>query len=262
MTVDPAILIRFDEPADAVLPSDEAGGLEDLNIEDGETTLPVVVEAFSGFGRAFVPGDLTGLRAVDKAAGSTLLNRNVTVQVLLSWDLDAQEIAGEPGAIITRGIDGTASERWAYGLELRVVNLDARAGELRWIWQTVAGAVATQIGGQFKAPTSGFLMLTATRRWITSTEVELCYYAGAQLLARLTSTDGDIGGGTTGTTSVGTRRTGATWGNYLAGVIDEIRVLEEAMVHEEIAATWERIAVLQPRAVQTQRANRICLRCW
>jgi hypothetical protein len=130
------------------------------------------------------------------------------------------------------------------------VNLAAGAGEIRWIWHDTAGVLKTQIGGHFYVGASGFVMLTATRRWVSSTSVVLRYYLGDVLLAEIASADGSIGGGTTGTTSIGTRWTGAAWANFLDGTIDELRVLDRELSAEEIAATWQRITVLQPQGYE------------
>lgn len=233
------VLLRFNEAADALRPSDTAGGLEDLGVETG-LALPAVVDAYAGYGRQFGSG--FGLIADDIDA-ATLLTRNVSVQVLVSWDAAAQLAAGTPGTVVCRGLDGSSAEYYAFGLELRAIT--ASIGELRWFWQDNAGTIYTQTGGHFQ-PTTDYLLLTATRRWQSSTEVVLRYYVNDRLVAEVISTDSAIGGGTTGTFAVGARKTSGTWGRWLEGVIDELMVTNYELSAEEIELTWARLSDHQP----------------
>lgn len=239
--------LRFDEPHTDVPPSDAAGSLVDLT--DGTGALPPVVEAFTGFGRDFL-GEEYSLEAKDAVAGSSLTTRDCTIDVLLAWDMAAQLDFAATGTIVTRGIDGSAAEYSAYALELRVVDLAQRIAELRFAWQTTAGVDKVQAGGHFIVPADGFLMLTATRRWISSTEVELQYYVGDRLIGDVLSSDGDIGGGTTGTLRVGH---GSPGGTYLLAVIDELRVRNYHVTQEEVEATWKRLSKFQPRGYKAVR---------
>lgn len=244
-------LLRFDEISNDLFPVDDAGNLADL-AKTG-AALPDLVDAAVGRGRAFTSADGDGLQAQDVVPGSTLITRDATVQVILSWDIDDAATYGAPQTIYARGKGTGAAEYVGTGLELRVVNATLRIGELRWIWQDLAGNLKTQIGGHFQVPVGGFLMLTATRRWVSSSRVVLRYFLGDALLAEIESTDGEIGGGTTGTTTIGTRYTGAAFGRFLDGVIDELRVLDEELTAEEIAMTFRRITVEQPRGYQLIR---------
>lgn len=245
------VLLRFNEPDDQVLPSDEMGALADLNVDAG-LALPPVTTTFTGFGREFSNG--FALDALDVVPGSSLATRDCTIQVILSWDLNAQSAYGQDGAIVYRGKGNAAAEYVCYGLELRVVNAALQIGELRWVWQDLAGNVKTQTGGQFiLPPPGGYMMLTATRRWVSSSDVEIRYYAGDQLIGEFLSADGDIGGGTTGTFCVGARYSAGVAAKFLCGTIDQLRVLSYELSGEEIAASWQRMAVLQPAGYRAIR---------
>jgi hypothetical protein len=245
------VLLRFREQDAEVLPSDEIGSLADLDVDAG-LTLPPVADSFTGKGRAFSNG--FALDAKDVVPGSSLATRDVTIQAIMSWDLDAQVAYGDTGTIVARGKGNAADEYAAYALELRVVNAALRVGELRLWWQDNAGAVHVQTGGQFIAPASGaFMLVTAVRRWISSAQVELRYYVGDKLLGDFVSADADVGGGTTGTFCVGTRYSAGVAGKFLCGVIDELRVLNYEITAEEIAATWDRMSRLQPRGYRAIR---------
>jgi len=244
-------LLRFRESDATVLPSDDVGALNDLGVDTG-LSLPPVVPAFTGFGRQFSNG--FAVDGQDVVPGATLATRDVTVRALVAWDLAGQAAYGQPGTLVARGKGGAPAEFVSYGLELRVVNAGAAIGELRMWWQDTAGNVKTQLGGQFIAPAPGaFLMLTAVRHWVSSSLVEVRYYVGDQQIGDLVSADGDIGGGTTGTFCVGTRYLGGAPGRFLVGVVDELQVLNYEVTAEETAATWDRMARLQPRGYRAIR---------
>ena len=244
-------LLRFRESDATVLPSDEVGALSDLGVDTG-LALPPVVPAFTGFGRQFSNG--FAVDGQDIVPGATLATRDVTVRALVAWDLAGQAAYGQPGTIVARGKGGAPAELVSYGLELRVVDAAAAVGELRLWWQDTAGNVKTQLGAQFVAPPPGaFVMLTAVRHWVSSSQVEVRYYVGDQLIGDLVSADGDIGGGTTGTFCVGTRYSAGTPGRFLVGVLDELQVLNYEVTGEETAATWDRMARLQPRGYRAIR---------
>jgi hypothetical protein len=246
------LLLRFDEPATEVLPSEANALLVDLK-NTASTTLPEVVTGAVGFAREFVAGDATGLLTTDVDSGSSLFARTLSVQMILRWDIDDQNAYANPGVVIARGIRGSAAERVAYGLELRVVNAAARIGEVRWFWENLAGTRYDAPGGQFKlGRASETMMLTAVRRWIASDEVVVRYFLGDRILNEAVTDEGEIGGGTTGTLTIGGRVTdGAdTWVDHLDGSIDELRVVGREIVAEEVAATWARISVIQPLGEQ------------
>lgn len=246
-------LWRFDEPASTTRPRDEVGNVADMGIEASIAALPDVVDGVTGRARAFLPSGLRGMRAQDIVPGSTLLTRDVSIQAIMSWSLSLQNAHGKPGTMYARGRTTTTPELISAGLELRVVNVAANIGELRWFWQDAAGFLRTQTGGQFIAQGAGYLLLTATRRWIDSTHVAIRYYIGDQLMADTISADGDIAGGTTGTTQIGARFVSAAFDRFLAGNIDELRVVDYELTAEEIAATYRRITYHQVRGYQLVR---------
>lgn len=243
------LLFRFDETVDLVRPADTMRNLDDLMIEAG-LVAPAIASAAIGRGRRFVAATGHGYRALDTVAGSTLLTRDCSVQAIVNWQLAAQNTAGNPGTLYARGKGTAAAEYMSAGIELRVVNAAVTVGEIRWQWQDTAGVLKTQTGGHFQPHASEYQLLTATRRWISATEVVLRYYLGDRLLSEVISVDGSIGGGTTGTTSIGARFTGGAWARFLDGTIDELRVVDYELSLEEIAATFQRITVQQPRGYQ------------
>lgn len=251
-TTTPATIIylSFDEP-DGVGLSDRIGTLKDLGTELG-LVVPPSVDAWSGHGRDFTPGAANGLITTDDLAGASLINRNVTIRALLSIDLSADNGAM---TVVCRGTDGSAAEYYAFGLELQEQAGNPGYLEARLFWQTAAGVLKTQLPGTFKhAGDNKEFMLTATRRWESSSKVVCRYYVNDQLIAEVTSADGDIGGGTTGSTSVGARKTAGAWGRYYSGVLDELEVTNYEMSAEEVAATWARLTVHQPEGVDRLRA--------
>lgn len=242
--------LRFDEPDTSVPPSDSAGSLADLaGVSNGDDPTASVKPALTGFGRRFSNGVLT---AQDVVPGASLTTRDATIQVLIATTFDETD----EGTIIARGDGSGPTEYVAYALELNA--LDANVTSVNWWWQDSAGNTKFQVGGAFLTPppagypdASNFMLLTATRRWVSATRVELAYYAGGELLAEVVSSDGDIGGGTTGTMSIGADLNGPT--AFLGAVIDELRVTNYVMSQEEIAATWDRIALHQPRGYRAMR---------
>lgn len=250
--VDPSaiFMIRFDELEDDDRPQDATRVCEDFDIlVDDTNTMPPVDDAVLGRGRRF-DGTATGVAAADIESGATLLTRDMSIQAVLSWDAIAQDSAGTPGTIIARGLGGSAPEYMAYGIQLDVDDVGSSRALFRWVWQDVSGAVQVQDGVLVNILPGQFTMLTATRRWISPTEVELRYYVGDQLLGIVTSAEGDIAGGTTGTMQLGYRRVTGTPNNFFAGILDEILVVDRELCLEEIEATWLRITKYQPLGVQ------------
>lgn len=242
------ILLRFDESA-KLQPSDALGNLDDLGTQTG-IVAPPRVSAWTGFGRQFSQASTHGLVAPDKSSNGTLLQRDVTIQALISLTLTG---ASGLQTIIARGLnDGTASERYAYGLELQEQSGFPGFVEVRWYWQDSSGTTKTQAPGVFKSPGDGVqFMLTATRRWESSTRVVVRYYVNDILIAELVSADGDISGGTTGHTTIGARKATGSYGRYLNGVIDELLVLDNELSIEEIRHTWKRLTDYQPGGFDT-----------
>lgn len=245
-------LWRFDEVEDDERSYDAQGNVAELDIADN-LTRPPVIDAVSGRGRRFLAASSRGLVAQDVVGGTTFAQRDLTVQAIVWWDLTAQNTYGSVGTIYARGKSHSTAERISAALELRVVDVATRLGEIRWRWQNAAGTQFAQPGGYFVASVADYQLLTATRRWVSSSEVVVRYYLGDQLLAEHTSVDGSIGGGTTGTTQIGARWTGAVYANFFDGVIDEMRVLDYELTAEEIESTWKRITVHQPRGYELFR---------
>lgn len=243
------IFLRLNETTDSVRPRDDAGGLLDLETGGafslGATNMPPIVDGAVGFARSFGGASSTqGVAARDVVPGSTLHNRDVSVQAILTWDI-ALASGANPGTIIARGTGASAAEYVAYGLEVRLVNAANLIGELRWLWMDTAGVLKTQIGAHFQAR-SGFMMITATRRWVSSSEVVLRYYLADELIGEVPSVDGSIGGGTTALTTLGMRYTGGAFSRWYGGKIDELRVVPRELTHEEVKATYRRITIQQP----------------
>ena len=252
---DALLLVRFDETDTTTRPKDETGVLGDLDIVGAAAglTMPQLVDGAVGRARRFVPANLTGLAAKDLVPGSTLITRDLSIQVIMSWNAAQQLAAGAPGTIIARGLSTGTVEFVAYGLQIAVVDAPSFTGQLQWFWQDIAGTLHVEAGAQF-VNNGNMTMLTATRRWISPTSVLLRYYIGDQLIGTVQSADGSIGGGTTGTTLIGVRTSAVPANiNFLAGNIDELLVLDRELCAEEIEATWLRITKYQPLGVQLFR---------
>ena len=244
-----AVLLRFDEVDDAIFVKDAAGSLQDLGVVDTAFNMPAVVDGATGRAREF--GEDNGLVAVDIEPGSSLITRDCTIQVILAWDIAGQDALNGTGAIVARGTGGSLSEYTAYGLRVDVVDAASFTGELRWFWQDVAGVDKLQSGAQFTITPDTFTMLTATRRWISPTEVLIRYFVGDIMIGEVTSADGSIGGATTGTFMVGAYPMASP--NFLVGRVDELLILDHEITLQEIEATWLRITVYQPRGYQLMR---------
>lgn len=239
------LLLRFDEDAATATPQDTAGNLADMGVVSG-ITMPPLTDGACGRARSFSSG--VGLVAADLASGSTLLTRDMTIQVILRWSSPGQVAYGTPGTIYRRGYGfaSSSSETVSAALLIDPAALPAGQGSLYWEWEDVAGVVRTQAGAAFAMPSSGLTMLTATRRWVSPTSVVLRYYVGDVLLGEVASSDGSIGGATIGTTQIGCAKSGGGFGRFLVGAIDELLVLDRELTREEIEATWLRITRYQP----------------
>lgn len=243
------MLIRFDETDDSSRPQDAARALTDFDVTatgmSGSRTMPLVVPAALGRGRLFDAVGNTGLVARDLDSGATLLTRDASIQVVLSWDAAGQLASGHPGAIVVRGLGSGSAEFVCYGLEIDVVDAPTFTGKLRWFWEDVGGGEHLAAGVNVVIPPGQFTLITATRRWVSPTQVELAYYIGDQLAGVETSASGSIGGGTTGAMQIGFRSQGSP-GSFFAGVIDELMIVGRELCAEEVEATWLRIVTYQP----------------
>jgi hypothetical protein len=242
------LLLPFDDLAEHLRPQDAMGNLEPLGTDTGIAMPALAADGLVGPGRDFTPASTHALYAGDASDGDTLTVRDATVQVLAS--LRASSAASWPRAIYVRGEDdGTAAQYHSLGLELAKLALPVSPIhlELRLFWQDSSGVMQTQVGGTFVAPADDdFVLLTATRRRVSSTEVVCRYYVNDERIAEVTSVDGDIAGATTGTTCVGGRKAASSWGRFFDGVIDELKVTDYEMSAEEVQKTWQRLTVHQP----------------
>lgn len=228
------ICMPFTEPA-GLAPSDVAGTLEDAHA--GNPDVVATGAWASSTTRTF--GDPSYVLAHrDRDGRSSLLTRDMTVQFVLA----ASSLA--TGILFARG-EGTGPDYRAAMVELDT--LVAGTLRVRWSWQDTAGVVFADAWQSFEhTPLSPFL-LTMTRRWESPSSVVLRYYVGEDLLAETTSTVGEIGGSTTGITTIGGDFSGPDGpGVYL----DEIKVTDHEMSPEEVRATWRRLSEFQPNGVE------------
>jgi hypothetical protein len=246
---DPIVQLLLNETDANARPIDEAGSLADLDPSHSGTgvlTMPTVVDGILGRARQF-DGVHSGLASKDTVPGASLLTTDLSIQVVLTWDVAAQLATGHAGNVVSRGLGGSAAEFVCYGLQLDVVDAPSFTGRARWLWQDVAGVLRLQTGGQFTCRPGQYTMLTATRRWISPTQVRIRYYVGEQLLAEVITADSSIGGGTTGTFELGTRMVAGVDAMYLTGAIDELVIVDRELCAQEIETTWLRLSVYQPR---------------
>ncbi len=241
------ILLHLEEP-DGVLPSDAAENLEDLQADTGlaPTAMPASTSAWTGRGRAF-----TGTEAVlaaDRAGRDTLLQRDVTVQAILS--LDIPELDTDVHTLIVRGLnDGTTSERYSMAVHFQ------RLSDTALVWWSHCDEAGVRHEGpaaEFTLLGAGKLfLLTTTRRWEASDRVVYRFYVDERGLDELADTAGVISGGTTGHTSIGARKDAATWDEFFLGTLDELAVYDFEMSPAEVRATWLRLYQHQPDGVLT-----------
>lgn len=249
------VLLRFNEVNDTDFPVDSAGGLNDLGLATG-LAQPVVTSGAVGRARIFNAGTTTGYVATDRVAGTTLLTRDMSVQMIVGFNMANQIAYGTPGQIVKRGkgFGWGASEIESFAINSSHVGVAPGDCRLSWEWETVAGALKVQTGVVFTPPPPGkFTMITLTRRWISPTSVVNRYYAGDLLLGEETSADGDIGGSILGTTGIGSVGQGGGSGygrTFALGIIDELMIVGRELCFEEIEATWLRITRYQPLGVQ------------
>lgn len=251
----PIVLLRFDEVNTTDHPADETGHLNDLGLAPG-LAQPTIVPAACGRGRIFNAGITSGYVTTDRDPGSTLLTRDMTIQIVCGFNMTNQIAYGTPGQIVKRGkgFNWGAPEIMSYAVNSSHVGVPAGDCKLSWEWETVGGALRTQTGVVFTPPLPGkFTMITLTRRWISPTSVLLRYYAGDKLLGEVASADGDIGGSILGSTGIGSVGQGGGVGygrTFAMGIIDELMILDRELCLEEIEATWLRITKYQPLGVQ------------
>ena len=248
---DPAalILLRFDEDDGSHAPADSAGQLQDLTVPAG-LARAAPVDAVLGRGRQFVIG--TGFVAIDRVAGATIATRDVSVQAVVALDPVVGALEAR-GFVIARGEDtGVAGQGISYGLAVGIDDAPTNRWRMIWVWSTLDGVLHLEPGPTFTPPPAGrFTMITATRRWVSATQVVLRYFIGPILLSEVTVADGAIAGAISQRTTVGCARDRATgtYPNAFPGTIDEVLVVGRELCPEEVEATWLRLTVYQPRGV-------------
>jgi hypothetical protein len=240
---DTVVLLPLTESA-GVRPRDAAGTLEDLALLGAALPAPDATVSWAS-AASWLFGADSAIGAVDRADKSSLLTRDVSVQASLAF-VDGTYT----GALITRGVGGSAAEYSAFAVELDCSGLPDLRVRMSWqdtggtlradAWQTVpAQFVPTESSGEM-------MLLTVTRRWESSTSVVMRYYCGDTLIAETTSTFGAIGGGTTGTTAIG---------DAVQIWLDDLKVVSREMSHEEIRATWARLTRHQPAGAAMVRGQ-------
>lgn len=260
----PLVLIRFDETDAAALPSDSAGNLLDMGLSPGFSpglAQSTIVPGVTGSARHFDAGIGSGMMARDRTPGTTLATRDVTVQAIAKWVASDQAGYGTTGVLVTRGagigssLPG-ASETTSFALMFSTFTaalavLPAGQGRMHFTWEEVGGSFREDTGAIFVSPI-GFTLFTATRRWVSPTSVIMRYYVGDVLIGETTSTNGNIGGGTTGTTAIGTVPQAPTqnFGRTFCGDLDELLIVRREMCAEEIENTWLRLTKYQPSGTQ------------
>lgn len=251
------VLLHLDEGEESFHPHDAAGNLDDL-APTANLTMPTIGAGFCSTARDFVAADEPGLVAYDRAGADTVAPRNATVQALVSLRNLAD--VNWPRTIYARGLrDGTDAERWSLLLEVNILSAPYPPAhiEVRFVWQDSAGNILTQPGGVFVYRTEEeFVLLTATRRWVSSSEVVMRYYAFDELLDEVTSVDGDIAADTTAGTSIGCSGSGAgNFNHHWDGVIDEVKITNHETSHEEVRAAWHALTTAQDKGVAIVRAQ-------
>ena len=229
---DTALLLRFHEPDVTVRPSDTAGGLNDLVVPAG-LTAPTVVDGVVGRARQF--GVTTGYEATEAVAGTTRLDRDVTIEALVSFATG--NLTGTAKTVIARGRRTGADAEillWA----LRLLG-SGGPSSVRFSWAEINGTVYS-VDAAF-APPSGFFYVAAVRRWISTTSVEVDFYVDGAFVATVASTKGNIGKGVGGTVTVGHSESATVKSEYWEDAIDDIRVSTRARTAEEIAHTQRQL---------------------
>ena len=254
-------LFTFAEPSPDAWPSDSIGNIGDLSPAAGLVT-PVKVEGWTGTALDFTTATNHGLSASDTADGDSLITGDCTIQAICSVDM-AQD-AGVGMVLCCRGVnDGTASERYSYGVYLIDQGTSHISGyvEVRMFWQDNAGTIHVIKPGTFKAPANNTpFLLTVTRRKISRTSVRVRYYVGREMIGEVNATSsgaaeiGDIGGGTTGTFTLGYRRNAGTNEYYYSGTIENLKICDHEMTSEEVESVADRLQTHQPEGVQVIEA--------
>ncbi len=101
------LYLPFDEALTDTRPTDATGNLFDLAPPPG-FQLPSVVSSLTGRGREF--GSQYALIGRERKPNATRLTRDLTVRILLTYDLEAGA-DGDVGTLLSRGTGESAAER-------------------------------------------------------------------------------------------------------------------------------------------------------
>lgn len=243
---DTVVLLRFDEP-DGVPPSDAAATLEDLTAA-ASGNIPTVDDEVAWEGATSRKFTGRGFVADDQSGADGLLTRDVSVQALLAFETPT----GTPTySLICRGTNASAAQYVSYGVTITVVS--GSEWTVNMIWADGGGTIETVLVSIDPITAEEFVLLTVTRRVESASSVVVRVYVNDELAGEDTSTEGVVGGGTTGTTAIGCRYSGGAYTQFLDGWIDSLKVVSREMSHEEVRATWRRLSVYQPEGVAMVR---------
>lgn len=245
-----AALFRFEEPAEGVRPSDARDNVADLGPPTG-LIMPEVAEAPAargaaphqiGFARVWAAGaGLVGEEAT-AGAGALRLSRSMSIDALVRLDMTADTVR----TIVRRGRhDATEPEKTLYELRLEV---SAGVATVVLAWERAIGgllaSVSTAIPARFinGASTAAWVLVSAVRRWISPSSVEVDFYANGERLGTVASSTGEIAAGTSTGAEDGELLVGATYsgGTYSSGMEEDdalalLRISSDERTAEEVA---------------------------
>jgi hypothetical protein len=241
------IRLPFNESATAILPSDSEGNVLDFTGDTGATPdleLPAVVDGLTGPARRFTENDGGTAADVDNAS---LLTRDMSIQCLILPDLTAQAALAAPGVVIANHINQVGAVS-AWQLQIDSIDAALNLASMRFGWSDVGESDPDIAGAEAVGfVVDGWVLLTATRHWVSASEVRVRYYLNAELLDEVTSAYGDIDGAVAAPVTIGCRETGADYENFLEADVDGIIVTDHEMSGEEVRQTYMRLAVHQPQ---------------
>jgi len=253
------VLWKLNEPAAGVFASDFRGNVPDLDAPSGVTRPDVVLGGITGFGRVF-----EGTRFIE-APDTNLklkLNREITIQMLVRFDLAAQDGAGVPGTVLSLGFRDSSAEDLQFSIELDVSDLPTNRANVIMRWEDSTGTLeTTNTGVDFiwpldEAGTEKVLLITVVRDWRSSTEVIVRYYANDLFLGKDNSAQGDISGAAGAKVTMGSRGDGAGGNeNNLRATVEAVVVFDRVMTAEEVRQIARLISVHDPAGYALMRAS-------
>lgn len=242
-------MLRFDEAADSVLPSDATGTLADPTVPAGVVLPAVVSGTIGGFGRDFARTAPSGLLYEDPS-DLLMLTRALTIAAVVRLDIAALA-TGNICTVVQMGRGGVGGPV-TFGLRFDVTNAATRRVTARLFWETAAASAVADVGIDFAYPAGEYVAIIASREVVGTTFTCRYQVNGDQVTGGTTATL-DVGSTTGAEMSVGMGMSGASYINHLDGVIDALEVMDAAMSHEEMAWTWSRIAVDMPAGAAAVR---------